>query len=287
MYKILICFLAICLALIGCERRPRATRQELAQEEMIIGFAVGYNPRIAEIQLALKQAGFDPGAFDGTMNPSTRDAIAEFQKSRALRQTGVIDDQTWALLKPPVVAPPPPPPVPVQPAVQRPAVPERPTVKDIQVALRNAGFYKGPISGVIGPKTRSAIKDFQRAKNLTVDGIVGRITWGELSRYFHAEQPTPPPTPAPVPAQPVVQQPPVPAQPVIQQPAPAVPEPPTVRDIQRALRNAGFYHGPISGVIGPKTRSAIKSFQRANNLTVDGIVGRRTWAELSRHLTND
>jgi len=59
---------------------------------------------------------------------------------------------------------------------------------------------------------------------------------------------------------------------------------PTPKRIQRALRNAGFYRGPIDGKIGPKSREAIKAFQRANGLTPDGIVGRRTWPKLSKYL---
>lgn len=48
------------------------------------------------------------------------------------------------------------------------------------------------------------------------------------------------------------------------------------RDIQRALRTAGYYRGSIDGIFGPRTRRAIKLFQRDHNLKVDGIAGRIT-----------
>ena len=53
------------------------------------------------------------------------------------------------------------------------------------------------------------------------------------------------------------------------------------RDVQRALKNAGFYEGSVDGKLGPKTRAAIKEFQRVHGLKDDGVVGRQTWAKLS------
>lgn len=55
--------------------------------------------------------------------------------------------------------------------------------------------------------------------------------------------------------------------------------------IQRALKNAGFYDGPIDGKIGPKTKTAIIKFQKAKGLKADGIVGKRTTAELNKYLS--
>lgn len=49
---------------------------------------------------------------------------------------------------------------------------------------------------------------------------------------------------------------------------------------QEALKRAGFDPGPIDGDKGPQTTSAIKSFQKANGLTPDGIIGPRTSAKL-------
>ena len=55
---------------------------------------------------------------------------------------------------------------------------------------------------------------------------------------------------------------------------------PTPRQIQAAIKNAGYYQGTIDGKLGKKTRKAVKAFQKANNLTVDGKVGKLTWAAL-------
>jgi murein L,D-transpeptidase YcbB/YkuD len=60
----------------------------------------------------------------------------------------------------------------------------KPPKKDIQTALKNAGFYDGALDGKIGPRTREAIKEFQRLHGLKVDGVVGRLTWKQLSPYL-------------------------------------------------------------------------------------------------------
>ncbi|OGW91549.1 MAG: hypothetical protein A3D28_04750 [Omnitrophica bacterium RIFCSPHIGHO2_02_FULL_63_14] len=55
----------------------------------------------------------------------------------------------------------------------------------------------------------------------------------------------------------------------------------TAAALQQALVRAGLDPGPLDGKVGRKTRAAVKEFQRRNNLTVDGIVGKRTWALLN------
>jgi murein L,D-transpeptidase YcbB/YkuD len=60
----------------------------------------------------------------------------------------------------------------------------KPAKKDIQLALKNAGFYDGTVDGKIGPRSREAIKEFQRINGLKVDGVVGRQTWDKLSPYL-------------------------------------------------------------------------------------------------------
>lgn len=36
----------------------------------------------------------------------------------------------------------------------------------------------------------------------------------------------------------------------------------------------------VDGIFGPKTEKAVKEYQKAHNLTVDGIIGKNTWAAL-------
>lgn len=53
-----------------------------------------------------------------------------------------------------------------------------------------------------------------------------------------------------------------------------------VTRIQRMLSAVGYSPGPIDGVFGPQTTSAVKAFQSAKGLMPDGIVGPNTWALL-------
>lgn len=55
--------------------------------------------------------------------------------------------------------------------------------KELQTALSEAGFYKGSIDGVIGAKTKEALRKFQEANDLKVDGVCGPKTWEKLKAY--------------------------------------------------------------------------------------------------------
>ena len=51
------------------------------------------------------------------------------------------------------------------------------SVKALQVLLDGKGFACGKADGSFGPATESAVKKFQEANKLSVDGIVGAQTW--------------------------------------------------------------------------------------------------------------
>ena len=53
-----------------------------------------------------------------------------------------------------------------------------------------------------------------------------------------------------------------------------------VKEVQRRLKNWGYYFGEVDGIYGPATVAAVKSFQRKNGLKVDGIAGKETFAAL-------
>lgn len=55
---------------------------------------------------------------------------------------------------------------------------------------------------------------------------------------------------------------------------------PEVQRIQQRLQELKLYLGPIDSLFGGATESAVKSFQKAEKLAPDGIVGPQTWARL-------
>ncbi|MCT7975927.1 GH25 family lysozyme [Laspinema olomoucense] len=111
-------------------------------------------------------------------------------------------------------------------------------VKYIQMCLRDKGFNPGAIDGVFGATMHSTVMAFQRAMNVTVDGIVGIQTWAALVSAIQPStqvQPTPTPiyipTPTPTPIPP---------------PTPAPPSPPiqsSPNPVIRLIDVCRFYQG--------------------------------------------
>lgn len=69
-------------------------------------------------------------------------------------------------------------------------------VKRIQAILQGQGYNVGPVDGLYGPQTQSAVIAFQKTKGLMPDGLVGPLTWAALQGIPPA--PAPMPGPAPV-----------------------------------------------------------------------------------------
>ena len=53
-----------------------------------------------------------------------------------------------------------------------------------------------------------------------------------------------------------------------------------VREIQRGLQRLGYRPGAVDGLFGPRTRAAVRWFQRKHGLKSDGVVGAQTRAHL-------
>jgi len=75
----------------------------------------------------------------------------------------------------------------VEPDVSQYAAVEKPSIQDIQQALKNAKLYEDKIDGISGPKTREAIEAFQSQNGLKIDGKVGPNTWQKLKEYLNKE----------------------------------------------------------------------------------------------------
>ncbi len=53
-----------------------------------------------------------------------------------------------------------------------------------------------------------------------------------------------------------------------------------VREMQRRLKNWGYYNGKVDGIFGAGTKKAVIAFQKKNGLTPDGVVGAQTFKAL-------
>ena len=60
-----------------------------------------------------------------------------------------------------------------------------------------------------------------------------------------------------------------------------------VKTLQSRLGDLGLDAGPVDGIFGSRTKSAVKAFQRRRGLLVDGVVGKNTWAELWKPIDVD
>jgi Putative peptidoglycan binding domain/Common central domain of tyrosinase len=115
---------------------------------------------------------------DGIFGPRTEAAIRSFQQQRGLAVDGIVGPHTWTAL---IVT------------VKRGSQGE--AVKGVQVEINFRNLSGNPaldlkVDGLFGPKTDNAVRDFQQALALeiptvTVDGIVGPVTWqGLVSGMF-------------------------------------------------------------------------------------------------------
>ncbi len=150
-------------------------------------------------------------------------------------------------------------------------------VRLVQSRLKNLRFYTGGIDGDFGASTEAAVKAFQQANRLTPDGKVGSETFDRLfSQDADGGRVTPRPTQTPVPTR-------------IPHYVNVTPNPygqyvtleeghsgALVRALQQALKNQGFFDLTVDGLYGFGTTDAVKAFQRAKGLTVDGKAGQAT-----------
>ena len=152
-------------------------------------------------------------------------------------------------------------------------------VAKLQAALTTLTYYEGEIDGKFGKQTLKAVKAFQKAAELKVDGRVGDLTKAKLTELTGLEfAPDVEPKPEP--------------------------ENPTglfkgdyrtmragtagdrVRIMQRALAALGF-DCDVDGDFKYDTYLAVKAFQRIVGLSQDGVAGKKTLQKLESYFDDD
>lgn len=126
-------------------------------------------------------------------------------------------------------------------------------VEEIQILLKIYGYAPGKIDGVLGFRTRDAIKKFQEDQGLAPSRFVDEQTWEKLKVFKDNEF-------------------------IINNKL-------NLSLVQTALKNAGFNCGAVDGQWGKKTENAVKEFQKAHRLKVDGRVGYQTLVKLAEFIT--
>jgi peptidoglycan hydrolase-like protein with peptidoglycan-binding domain len=125
-----------------------------------------------------------------------------------------------------------------------------PQIPGLQVALRAHGYDTGPVDGIVGPRTAAAVRTFQRRNGIHADGLAGpqtRVKLGRLGRPLFGARTL--------------------ARGRIGW---------DVSVLQFLLTQRGFAPRHLNGNFGRGTERAVRRFQRAYGLGVDGIAGAAT-----------
>ncbi len=198
------------------------------------------------LQQALKELGLYSGDITGRCGDKTVAAIKAFQSKYGLKADGIAGEATWAKLQA------------VTADTGKTAQTLRngdsgEAVRTLQRNLKSAGYFAGGVDGKFGPKTEEAVRKFQKAMGISVDGIAGKVTQDKLSRLTTASSGQ-----------------------LLRKGSSGS----RVTTLQKRLIELGYLTGAADGKFGDKTENAVRSFQKRNGLTVDGIVGNATNAKL-------
>lgn len=235
---------------------------------------------VTKLQTRLKELGYYKGELTGVCDEDTVAAIKLFEGKHGLVADGEMsaaDQQVLygatAMAASVVVTPSP------TPTVKPPTKTLRPGDKDdevklLQQRLKDLGYYTGNITGVYNTATTEAVKAFQKKSSLEQDGILGPITrtvlYGVNAIYaVPTAIPVSTPTPTTTPLTP---------ENVIVIRAGSMGE--VVRRLQARLQELGYYTSRLDGVYLTDDIEAVRAFQSANGLKVDGKAGYETQTAL-------
>jgi peptidoglycan hydrolase-like protein with peptidoglycan-binding domain len=129
-------------------------------------------------------------------------------------------------------------------------------VERIQSLLKSKGANI-VVDGQFGPNTKEAVEQFQLSRNITSDGIVGPATWAELDKSPKSTATTSEYT-------------------LLKYKITHA----DVEALRSILNKVGHLVDKRGRLFDSSVKLAVEKFQRENKLSVDGIVGKNTWATL-------
>ncbi|AXF57611.1 peptidoglycan-binding protein [Salicibibacter kimchii] len=112
--------------------------------------------------LLIEEDQLEEASADGVYNHSTSEAVKSFQEENNLLTDGLAGPQTLGALK----------------VLEE--GDESALVEDLQETLKDAGYYNGKADGYFDDDTHEAVKNFQEATDINVDGLAGPETFGTL-----------------------------------------------------------------------------------------------------------
>lgn len=143
-------------------------------------------------------------------------------------------------------------------------------VKTLQTQLKTLGYYNGKIDGSFGPLTDSAVRAFQRAYNLQVDGYFGSESCKKLNQVVESK--TQANTTTTVTGFDCTK---ISLKRGSKDKA-------NVEKLQTMLKAAGYYTRQIDGDFGKYTEDAVKALQKATGHDPDGWFGPKTCPDLNK-----
>ncbi|MGB3391443.1 MAG: peptidoglycan-binding protein [Pseudaminobacter sp.] len=145
------------------------------------------DPVVEQVQRILRDLNFYEGTVDGLSGPNTVKAVEAYQRKLGMTPTGRIDEQLLEQLganpTTAAIAPVPAPRATLNEPTQTAAI-QTEDVKDrvakIQAGLRAFGNDGIEIDGVVGARTRSAVKEFQSLFGLPETGDPDEATYAKM-----------------------------------------------------------------------------------------------------------
>ena len=263
----------------GTPKDTRGYRQYVKTVAPIAGATIkekSTGEAVGKLQTRLKELGYYTGEITNTCDKDTAVAIMSFEAKHGLNQDGVMDaiDQSvlygaTAMAASVVVTPAP------TPTIAPPANTVRrgdkgDDVTSVQQRLKDLGYYTGKVTGTFNEDTEKALKAFQVKSSIEADGVCGPVTrtvlFGINAIYAVATAIpviTETATPAPITEDNVI---------VIK----AGSRGEAVLQLQKRLQELGYYASRLDGVYLTEDITAVRAFQKASGLKVDGKAGYQT-----------